>query len=861
MWLLIVQCLILLDVFGFQIGSATDPELARYGQYSTSFRDQLFNLLQPSIHCEKLSLRFKSASSQALEAYRQNQTESQNKEMESALAEILHGSPLSNPALCLAVAVGLDSFESAAELERQTRPDKPPEDEFAAFRNLVDSAIDARLRLHSDSPPFINPPIAIYTPLFSAAARQADELFVSYNPPWSKCPEKIHSACLAAFPVIYLFRAVPFLIKDKEAWAQRFFAAAAVVMQEGLVWGYGMLRVLHGLIRHANFASAVQLEAVHQQTIAIANSIRWRFYGALDSLSFRLRKFQVSHPSKLPAEERAAFLSDKYDRPPMVYVSGVSLDKRKLFLKNSLCRIWLEKWLDLVGWMVLIVQDHETMRACEGALGEISQNRAFCLKVDASYSFDAVKFLVLGELLEFGFDLVWVDFDVYPIADPSQFLAEGLSESTNRIESVASPTGSLLVPTLFMSDNLSPRCFAISSGDRTVSLLAEIAAWFISSPFAGSSAWDSLLGHIPAERFLARYSDNSTVSFLGREDSRVGVPVRLKVLDGRRSFGSGDGWMTGGTADLFLWSFAGADESKEVLFDCFFRLANCDLIEKYRKIPSAFVESTFVGLFPIVTISFASGCCARAQAWNFESALKAGATASVAYGADAIDSEFLEENRSILSQPIGAGYWLWKPHLILKTLKALPDGAVVVYLDAGNFFREGSGDQRKWKEGDLCSVLQGPGVVLCGDSSAPDDLLNASSSILHNFTKEVLRDTDVAAPLLKCCVESDWTKRDALLLLDGDKEPILSTPQLAAYFLIFRNSPVSRLFVQDWLHACRDPRILTDIPNVLGQEDYPTFVKHVHDQSVLSVLFKKAGFVPFDLDRAHQVIELARWRE
>jgi hypothetical protein len=84
---------------------------------------------------------------------------------------------------------------------------------------------------------------------------------------------------------------------------------------------------------------------------------------------------------------------------------------------------------------------------------------------------------------------------------------------------------------------------------------------------------------------------------------------------------------------------------------------------------------------------------------------------------------------------------------------------------------------------------------------------------------------------------------------------------MAGYFLLFRKTPVSIAFVDEWLRACEDPRIVTDLDNTLGQPNHPTFTNHIHDQSAFSILFKKFGFKGFDLDLAHGLMKLARWRD
>jgi hypothetical protein len=46
-----------------------------------------------------------------------------------------------------------------------------------------------------------------------------------------------------------------------------------------------------------------------------------------------------------------------------------------------------------------------------------------------------------------------------------------------------------------------------------------------------------------------------------------------------------------------------------------------------------------------------------------------------------IDIDFLNANKNI-SEKHGAGMWLWKPHLILKTMQNAKEGAIILYLDS-----------------------------------------------------------------------------------------------------------------------------------------------------------------------------------
>lgn len=56
------------------------------------------------------------------------------------------------------------------------------------------------------------------------------------------------------------------------------------------------------------------------------------------------------------------------------------------------------------------------------------------------------------------------------------------------------------------------------------------------------------------------------------------------------------------------------------------------------------------------------------------------------YGPSDIDENFREENQKLLSQKRGAGYWIWKPYIIMKTLEECSVGDYVMYLDAGAYY-------------------------------------------------------------------------------------------------------------------------------------------------------------------------------
>lgn len=108
-----------------------------------------------------------------------------------------------------------------------------------------------------------------------------------------------------------------------------------------------------------------------------------------------------------------------------------------------------------------------------------------------------------------------------------------------------------------------------------------------------------------------------------------------------------------------------------------------------------------------ILINFGHNCCEQARLKNCETGLKlAGFDVCYSYTMQDVDSHFYEEHKSafgspscinrynlkhsyvldILEQPRGAGYWLWKPYLLFKTMRQAQEGDIIFYCDAGAYF-------------------------------------------------------------------------------------------------------------------------------------------------------------------------------
>lgn len=187
----------------------------------------------------------------------------------------------------------------------------------------------------------------------------------------------------------------------------------------------------------------------------------------------------------------------------------------------------------------------------------------------------------------------------------------------------------------------------------------------------------------------------------------------------------------------------------------------------------------------------------RAQEKLNASAVRFGIDETISWNkSDLKTTDFWRENRAILKQKRGAGYWLWKPYIILKALEKAALGDIVVYADSG------------------IEIIQPLDPLF--------ELLNERRSIIVFSCGGHLNKT--------------WTKRDCFKLLECDSEKYWNTEQRLASFQLYKKTPVTIKFVTEWLEMSRDARAITDMPNQLGEDNLDGFVDHRHDQSIFSLL-------------------------
>jgi len=157
----------------------------------------------------------------------------------------------------------------------------------------------------------------------------------------------------------------------------------------------------------------------------------------------------------------------------------------------------------------------------------------------------------------------------------------------------------------------------------------------------------------------------------------------------------------------------------------------------------------------------------------------------------------IDENPEIMKQRRGAGYWLWKPYILLDAMDSVEDGTIIIYTDAAQRY------------------------------------IADPSSI---FALAVKNDV---VPFHQSYLQRIWTKRDCFVLMQADAPQFWDARQLDASIQLYRAGAKARSFLVELRNIMRDPRILCDGPNTCGLPNLAGFREHRHDQSITTILAMK----------------------
>lgn len=211
-----------------------------------------------------------------------------------------------------------------------------------------------------------------------------------------------------------------------------------------------------------------------------------------------------------------------------------------------------------------------------------------------------------------------------------------------------------------------------------------------------------------------------------------------------------------------------------------------------------------------IHINYANGRYLKSQQYCSESAYRFGFDEVISYNIYDIDKQFFEKNKQILTAQRGAGYWLWKPYFINKTLEKMSAGDLLVYSDSGSFYQ-----------------------------SSPQPLFDL-----------ILKDPNgVLSFELKGLIENVYTKRDTFVLMGLDEPKYTESSQREATYIWLIKNDFTVNLVKEYLEFAQNEKIITDFPS--ENKNHDDFKDHRHDQSIWSLLCKKYEIEPHRLISQH----------
>jgi hypothetical protein len=163
-------------------------------------------------------------------------------------------------------------------------------------------------------------------------------------------------------------------------------------------------------------------------------------------------------------------------------------------------------------------------------------------------------------------------------------------------------------------------------------------------------------------------------------------------------------------------------------------------------------------------------------------------------------TDFYQENKQILDESTGAGWWIWKPYFILETLKSSNEGDFIIYCDCGDMFSPG----------------------------------------LKSYVENTVTEDDQCLLLVGNNINGQYTKRDCFIKMNCDEQDYHNSNQLEVGFMVWKVCEESIKTVSEWLEFCTDSQIINNDASTLGEE-LDGFVSHRNDQSVLTNIAIRDG--------------------
>ena len=163
------------------------------------------------------------------------------------------------------------------------------------------------------------------------------------------------------------------------------------------------------------------------------------------------------------------------------------------------------------------------------------------------------------------------------------------------------------------------------------------------------------------------------------------------------------------------------------------------------------------------------------------------------------------------------GYFVWKPHIIKKTLDQIPDESILLYADLGCVLNT-KGKETLYEYISYCQKYSCVGFQYRLPNKSILNTLNYNS---HKY------------------YEYNYTKMKAFDYFNISKnDEIYNSEQIWAGSLLIKKNKITKNFINDWIKASTIELLKTEYKN----EKNPELIQSSQDQSIFSILFKKFNF-------------------
>jgi len=189
------------------------------------------------------------------------------------------------------------------------------------------------------------------------------------------------------------------------------------------------------------------------------------------------------------------------------------------------------------------------------------------------------------------------------------------------------------------------------------------------------------------------------------------------------------------------------------------------------------------------------------------------------------DAEFwVNHGEFLTNNSRGYGYWLWKPYLILKTLKNMNDSDILLYLDSG------------------CEI---------------DIKYKNKFNILIDYVKhkKIIGTNGWSTDI-------EYTKMDLIKYVGLEKNiNLLQKYHMQAGCLLMEKCDIILKLYTDIYEIASNYHMIDDSPSI--EKNFSNFKEHRHDQSIFNLLVKKYNLHNHNLDKfllSNNLIIIARNR-